>query len=78
MEPGKALPTPERNIDGHVPSMADDVILHAPALENSPEKQAALARAIGEVVWQSRLLSAVERRAEIEAGSRQALAATNE
>jgi nitrite reductase/ring-hydroxylating ferredoxin subunit len=70
---GLLPPAPELNADGHVPSMAGDVILRAPQLELNAERQAALARTIGQVIWDTRLLGAQERRREIALRSRQAL-----
>jgi nitrite reductase/ring-hydroxylating ferredoxin subunit len=70
---GKLPLPPERNADGHVPSMAGDVILWAPRLEGREEPQAALARTIGKAIWETRLLSAQGRRRQVEASARQAL-----
>lgn len=71
---GRPLPEPERNAEGLQPTMAGDVILEAPWLDGDIERQTALARAIGAVVWETRLLGRVERRAEIARRAHTALA----
>jgi len=63
----------ERNAEGRHPTMAGDVILLAPNLENDAEAQRRVARRIGEAIWSTRLLRAAERRREIERLSRAAL-----
>ena len=63
IEPARA----ELNADGHVPTMAGDVIVRCPNSEaDHPDWQKQFANRVGQIVSETRLLSASERSNEIE------------
>ena len=69
---------PQINEDGHVPTMAGDVIVHCPGSETDhPDWQKKFANRVGQIVSETRLLSASERTTEIELRVKSILSAAN-
>jgi hypothetical protein len=58
---------PDVNADGHVPTIAGDVIVHCPGSEaDHLGWQKKFANLVGQIVFETKLLSASERSSEIE------------
>ena len=58
---------PQINEDGHIPTMAGDVIVYCPSSEaDNPDWQKKFANLVGRIVSETKLLSANDRSHEIE------------